>query len=77
MHLRNRKGKSLPWEVQFRVMITSVVAGTREGGLGRVEARVMTLIGISLEAVLEKGHSEANVEMRTEIQIYVERIIRL
>lgn len=69
MHLRSRKGQGLPWELQFRVMITSTLAGDEEGGQGRMEARVMILIVISPEAVLGKGHRKANKEMKTEIQI--------
>lgn len=43
--------------------------GGWEGGLSRTETRVMILIGISLEAVLGKGHTKASKEMRTETQI--------
>lgn len=55
----------------------STLEGDGEGGLGRVETRVMTLIGILLEAVLGKGHTKASKERRTETQIQVERIIGL
>lgn len=35
------------------------------GGLSRTETRVMVLIGVSLEAVLGRGHTKARKEMRT------------
>lgn len=69
--------KVYPQEVQFRVIIMSTLEGDGEGGLGRVETRVMTLIGILLEAVLGKGHTKVSKERRTETQIQVERIIGL
>lgn len=55
MLLRKSKGKCIPEGVQFRVTIFSTLEGNGEGALGRVEAGVMILIGVSLEVVLEKA----------------------
>lgn len=41
----------------------------KDSWLGKVETRVMILIGISLEVVLGKGHTKASKVVRTETQI--------